>query len=139
VTAEQPQPGPAATGVKGFLSLLIEQVSELARLYATSARQEVEEGLNQVKIALIFFAVTVGLLAVGAMVLILLLVSAISAITGLPLWATALFVLFIVVGLAVLFAFLGYRRVRDLQLMPEKTIAAAKEDLEWAQHLTKRG
>jgi hypothetical protein len=73
------------------------------------------------------------------MVLILLLVSAISAITGLPLWATALFVLFIVVGLAVLFAFLGYRRVRDLQLMPEKTIAAAKEDLEWAQHLTKRG
>jgi hypothetical protein len=135
VTADQPQP----TGVKGFLSLLIEQVSELGRLYATAARQEVEEGLNQVKVALIFFGVTVGLLAVAAMVLILLLVATISAVTGLPLWATALFVLFFVVALAILFAWLGYRRVKDIQIMPEQTIAAAKEDLEWAQHWTRRG
>ena len=134
MTAEPPPP----TGVKGFLSLLIEQVSELARLYATSARQEVEEGLNQLKIALIFFGLTVALLAVGAMVLVLLFVSAVSAITGLPLWATALFVLFIVVALAALFGWLGYRRVSRARLMPDETIASAKEDLEWAQHLTRR-
>jgi uncharacterized membrane protein YqjE len=134
VTSEQPQP----TGVKGFLSLLFEQVSELARLYATSARQEVEEGLNQLKIALIFFGITVALLAVGAMVLVILFVATVSAITGLPMWATALFVLFIVVALAAIFGWLGYRRVSRARLMPEETIASAKEDLEWAQHLTRR-
>jgi uncharacterized membrane protein YqjE len=134
VPADQPQP----TGVRGFVSLLIEQVSELARLYATSARQEVEQGLNQLKIALIFWSFTVALLAVGAMVLVILFVAAVSAITGLPMWATALFVLFIVVALAAIFGWLGYRRVSRARLMPEETIASAKEDLEWAQHLTRR-
>ena len=136
MTAEAPQE-PQATGVRGFLSLLIEQVGELARLYATAARQEVEEGLNQVKVALVFFGFTVGLLAAGAVVLIILLVLSIAAVTGIPGWAVALFVLFVLIGLAVLFAFLGYRRIKDVRLLPEETIAAAKEDLEWAQHLTK--
>jgi membrane protein DedA with SNARE-associated domain len=135
VTEEHRNP----TGVRGLLGQLIEQLGELARLYATSARQEVEEGFNQLKIALVFFGVTVALLAVAAMVLVLLFVSAVSAMTGLPLWATALFVLFMVVALAVIFAYFGYRRVKRARLMPEATIAAAKEDLEWAQHLTKRG
>jgi hypothetical protein len=135
VTADQPE----ATGVKGFLGLLIEQVRDLARLYATAARQEVEAGLNDIKVALIFFGVTIGLLAAGAVVLIILVVFAISAATGIPPWATALFILFVLVGLAILLAFLGYRRVKDVSLMPDQTIAAAKEDLEWAQHLTRRG
>jgi uncharacterized membrane protein YqjE len=135
VAGEAPEP----TGIRGLLGLLIEQVTELGRLYATAARQEVEEGLNQLKIALIFFGVMVALLAVAIMVLVLLFVSALSAATGLPLWATALLLLAVVLVLATLFGFLGYRRVQRARLMPEETIAAAKEDLEWAQHLTKRG
>jgi hypothetical protein len=125
--------------MRGLLGLLIEQVTELGRLYATAARQEVEEGLNQLKVALVFFGVMVALLAVAIMVLVLLFVSALSAATGLPLWATALLVLAVVLVLATFFGWLGYRKVQSASLMPEDTIAAAKEDLEWAQHLTKRG
>jgi Putative Actinobacterial Holin-X, holin superfamily III len=124
--------------MRGLIGLLIEQVSELARLYATSARQEVEEGLNHLKIAAVFFGVMVALLAVAIMVLVLLLVSAISAASGLPLWATALLVLTVVLVLATVLGWLGYRRVQKARLMPDETIAAAKEDLEWVQHLTKR-
>ena len=124
--------------MRGLIGLLIEQVTELARLYATSARQEVEEGLNHLKIALVFFGVMVALLAVAIMVLVLLFVSAISAATGLPLWATALLVLTVVLVLATVLGWLGYRRVQKASFMPEETIAAAKEDLEWAQHWTKR-
>lgn len=124
--------------MRGLLGLLIEQVTELGRLYATAARQEVEEGLNQLKIALVFFGVMVALLAVAIMVLVLLFVSALSAATGLPLWATALLVLSVVLVLATVFGWLGYRRVQRARLMPEDTIAAAKEDLEWAQHWTRR-
>ncbi|RPH36227.1 MAG: phage holin family protein [Chloroflexi bacterium] len=124
--------------MRGLIGLLIEQVTDLARLYATSARQEVEEGLNQLKIAAVLFGVMVALLAVAIMVLVLLLVSAISAASGLPLWATALLVLTVVLVLATVLGWLGYRRVQKARLMPDETIAAAKEDLEWVQHLTKR-
>ncbi len=97
VTANPTDP-PQATGPRGLLGQLIEQVIELGQLYLTAARQEVEEGLNSIKVALILFGVAVAFLAVGIMVLVLLFVSALSAITGLPLWATALIVLFIVLA-----------------------------------------
>jgi membrane protein DedA with SNARE-associated domain len=124
--------------MRGLIGLLIQQVTELGRLYATAARQEVEEGLNHLKVAAIFFGITVALLAVAIMVLVLMLVSALAAATGLPLWAAALIVLSVVLVLATVFGWLGYRRVQKARLMPEETIAAAKEDLEWAQHWTKR-
>jgi membrane protein DedA with SNARE-associated domain len=125
--------------MRGLLGLLIEQVTELGRIYATAARQEVEEGLNHLKIAAVFFGVMIAMLAVAIMVLVLLFVSALAAATGLPLWAAALLVLTVVLVLAVVLGWLGYRRVQKARLMPEETIAAAKEDLEWAQHWTRRG
>ena len=131
-------PKPDPPGVRGLIGQLIEQLIDLGRLYATAARQEVEEGLNHLKIAIVLFGVTVMFLAIGAVVLILLVVTALSAAIGLPLWVTALVVLLIVVMLAGLFGWLGYRRLMDTTIIPEQTIEAAKEDLEWAQHLTKR-
>jgi uncharacterized membrane protein YqjE len=111
----------------------------LGRLYFAAARQEVEVGLNHLKFALVFFGITITFLAVAVMVLILLIVSGLSAALDLPLWVTALIVLTIVLLLAALFGWLGYRRVQQAKLMPEETIEAAKEDLEWAQHWTRRG
>ncbi len=134
-----PTDPPPASGPRGLLGQLIEQLVQLGQLYVTAARQEVEQGLNSIKIALIFFGVTVMFLAVAVVLVILLVVSTIAEITGLPLWATALIVLFVVLLLAALFGWLGYRRVVNVKLMPEQTIEAAKEDLEWAQHLTRRG
>jgi len=129
---------PDPSGIRGLLSLLIEQVSELGRLYVAAARQEVEEGLNHLKVGSVLVGIALAFLAVGAMVLVLLLVSAISAATGLPLWAVALLVLAFVVIVATVLLWLAYQRFRRARLMPEETIAAAKEDLEWAQHWTKR-
>jgi uncharacterized membrane protein YqjE len=134
-TDQKPNP----PGVRGLIGQLIEQVIEMGRLYATAARQEVEEGLNHLKIAIILFGVTATFLAVGVVVLVLLVVSALSAAIGIPLWVTALVVLLIVLLLAGLFGWLGYRRLMETSIIPEQTIEAAKEDLEWAQHLTKRG
>ena len=131
--------GPAPTGPRGLIGLLIEQVTELVRLYATAARQELEAGFTHLKFGALFLGISLAFMAVGAMVLVLLLVSAISEATGLPLWVTALFVLAVVILLAALFAWLAYRRVKQARFMPDETIAAAREDLEWAQHWTKRG
>ena len=135
MAAKTPEP----SGIRALFSLLIEQVSELARLYVAAARQEVGEGLNHLKVAAVLVGISLILLAVAAVVLVLLLVSAISAVFGIPLWAAALIVLVGVLLLAGLCGWLAYRRLRHARLMPEETIAAAREDLEWAQHWTKRG
>ena len=139
MTTETADQNPSPPGLRGLLGQLIEQLTELGRLYATAARQEVEEGLNHFKIAAVFFGVVAVMVAVAAVVLVILLVEAISVASGIPRWATALFILLVVFVLAVLFGFLGYRRIQKARIIPEETIAAAKEDLEWAQHLTKRG
>ena len=107
-------------------------------MYVAAARQEVEEGLNHLKVGSLLVGIALMFLAVGAMVLVLLLVSALSAATGLPLWAVALIVLVVVLIVAAVLLWLAYRRFRRARLMPEETIAAAREDLEWAQHWTKR-
>lgn len=135
MTAQPPDPN----SVRGLLGLLLEQVSELARLYAAAGRQEVEEGLNHLKVGSLLMGVALSFMAVAAMVLVLEVVAVLGAVTGLPLWAAALLVLVVVLLLAALFGWLAYRRFKRARLMPEETIAAAKEDLEWAQHWTKRG
>jgi len=119
--------------------LLIEQVSELARLYVAAARQEVGEGLNQLKAAAVLGGIALILIALAAVVLVVLMVSLISALFGIAMWAAALIVLLGLLLLAALCGWLAYRRLRHARLMPEETIAAAREDLEWAQHWTKRG
>ena len=135
MAAQTPEP----TGIRGLLSLLIEQVSELARLYVAAARQEVGEGLNQLKVAAILLGIGLGLVVLAAVDLVIFVVSVISAATGIALWATSLIVLLALLLLAGLCGWLAYRRIRHARLMPEETIAAAREDLEWAQHWTKRG
>jgi len=135
VAAQTPEP----KGIRGLLSLLIEQVSELARLYFAAARQEVGEGLNQLKVAAILGGIALILIALAAVVLVVLMVSVISAMFGIAMWAAALIVLLGLLLVAALCGWLAYRRLRHARLMPEETIAAAREDLEWAQHWTKRG
>jgi uncharacterized membrane protein YqjE len=135
VAAQKPEP----SGIRGLLSLLFDQVSELARLYVTAARQEVGEGLNQLRTAVVLVGIVLGLVVLAALVLVVFLVSALSAATGLPLWATSVIVFLALVAVAALFGWIAYRRIRGAKLMPEATIAAAREDLEWAQHWTKRG
>ncbi|MGH2488892.1 MAG: phage holin family protein [Candidatus Limnocylindria bacterium] len=135
MAAQTPEP----SGIRGLFSLLIEQGSELARLYVAAARQEVEEGLNQLRTAAILIGIVVSLVVLAGVVVVVFVVSVLSAATGLPLWAMSLIVFLVLVAVAVLFGWLAYRRIRGAKLMPEETIAAAREDLEWAQHWTKRG
>ena len=135
MAAQTPEP----SGIRGLLGLLFEQGSELGRLYLAAARQEVGEGLNQLRTAAILIGIVLALVVLAGVVLIVFLVSVLSSATGLPLWAMSLIVFLVLVVVAVLLGWLAYRRIRGAKLMPEETIASAREDLEWAQRLTKRG
>lgn len=105
----------------------------------SAARQEIGEGLNQLRTAAILIGIVLGLAVLAAVVLVVFVVSVLSAATGIPPWAMSLIVFLVLTAVAVLCGWLAYRRIRRAKLMPEQTIAAAREDLEWAQRLTKRG
>lgn len=135
MAAQTPEP----KGIRGLLSLLIAQFSELGRLYFAAARQEVGVGLNQLKVAAVLGGIALILIALAAVVLVVLMVAVISAVFGIAMWAAALILLLGLLLLAALCGWLAYRRLRHARLLPEETIAAAREDLEWAQHWTKRG
>ena len=131
-------PSPEPTSLRGWVRLLVDQFRELGFLYLASARREVEAGVGHLKAGLILLSVALGLAAVATMVVVLLGVAVFSAITGWPMWLAALVVLAVLVVLIVLVAWLATRRLRRARFMPEETMSAVKEDLEWAQRWTKR-
>src|SRR3970040_74785 len=86
VAAQSPDPN----ALRCLLGMLSEQVSELARLYVAAARQEVGEGLNQLKAASVLLGLVLALLSVAAMVMRVGLAPHLSAATRTALWAAAL-------------------------------------------------
>jgi succinate dehydrogenase hydrophobic anchor subunit len=111
----------------------------LAKLEAQRGRQEVTEQILQYRTGVILLALAFGFVLLSVFVLMILLVLVISALTGVPGWAVALVILLVLVAFAALFAWRGINKIQATHFTPEETIAAVKEDLEWAKRLLRRG
>jgi protein-S-isoprenylcysteine O-methyltransferase Ste14 len=116
---------------------LISGVVQLARLELTRGRQEIGQMLAETKSGLMLIGVALVIVLLALITFVMLIVLAIAALTGLPEWLVALIVLVVFIGLAILLAWLGIRRIRIGP--PEETIEAVKEDIAWAKRLIRRG
>lgn len=112
---------------------------ELAKLEAQRGRQEITENLLQYRTGVILLALAFGFVILGVFVLMILLVLVIAALTGVPGWVVSLVILLLLVALAALFAWRGILKIQATNFTPDETIAAVKEDLEWAKRLLRRG
>jgi uncharacterized membrane protein YqjE len=121
----------------GLVGRLVNGVMELARLEATRGRQELGQMVDDTKQGALLMGIAGGLLFMALMVLLILLVEAITLLTGLPRWVTALVSLVVLVGVGAALGYIGAKRIRVGA--PEETIEAVKEDIEWARRLLKRG
>ena len=126
---------PRRESVFGLARQLITGGIRLVRLEIQHGRQEVGERVGQNVRAAIFFGIAAGLALLGLIALVVLLIALLALI--LPLWASALIWLVILVAAAALFAFLGKNRIRSP--VPEETIESVKEDIAWAKRLLRRG
>jgi uncharacterized membrane protein YqjE len=131
-SAREPRPSMIALARQ-----LVTGVVELARLEATRGRQELGQMANDVKAGLLLMGIAFVLLFMALMVLLIFVVTALSAISGLPPWVIALFALVFLIGVGGLLAFMGVKRIRVGP--PEETIQAVQEDIEWAKRLLRRG
>jgi len=111
----------------------------LAKLEAERGRQEITENLLQYRTGVVLLAIAFGFVILSVFVLMILVVLVISALTGLPGWVVALFMVLLLVALAALFGWRGIIKIQASTFTPEETIAAVKEDLEWAKRLLRRG
>ena len=63
----------------------------------------------------------------------------IAALTGLPGWVVALFMLLLLLAIAALVGWRGILKIQSAKFTPDETIEAVKEDFEWAKRLLRRG
>ena len=109
----------------------------LAKLEVQRGRQEMVRNLGQLKGGILLLALAAGL---GLVFLIALVAFVVAVLVAIGLWWVALIVLALLLVGAGLLAWRGIKRVTSTKFTPEETIAAVKEDVEWAKNrLLRRG
>jgi uncharacterized membrane protein YqjE len=109
----------------------------LAKLEVQRGRQEMARNLGQLKGGVLMLAIAAAL---TVMFLIALLAFVIAVLVVIGLWWVALILLVVLLVGAGLLGWRGIKRVTSTKFTPEETIAAVKEDVEWAKNrLLKRG
>lgn len=109
----------------------------LAKLEVQRGRQEMARNLGQLKGGILQLAIAAAL---GLVFLIGLIGFVMAVLVLIGLWWVALIVLALLVLIAALLAWRGIKKVTSTKFTPEETIAAVKEDVEWAKNrLLRRG
>jgi hypothetical protein len=108
------------------MSLLVRQEVQLARLEIEQKASRVGGELGKIA--------TGGLVAyLGALALAAALILVLTQVANIPAWASAL----LVGGVLAIAGFImlqgGFRRIRNLDMTPRRTVETLKDDVQWAK------
>jgi hypothetical protein len=126
-------PGDAPGRRENAFTLLKRLVSggvSLAKLEIQRGRQEMAANLGHLKGGIVLLAIAAALVFTFVIALIAFVMAVLVAI---GLWWVALLLLVLLLAIAGLLAWRGIKRVSSTKFTPEETIAAVKEDVEWAK------
>ncbi|MEO8251042.1 MAG: phage holin family protein [Chloroflexota bacterium] len=115
--------------VSGFVAL--------GRLELQHGRQEIGAMLATARRGVVMIGIAIGLVFAALITLLVAVIMALAALTGLPAWLMALLLTLVLIGVAGLIAYSGIRRLKIGP--PEETIASVKEEVAWARRLIRRG
>lgn len=131
--------GPAADGPRradeASLAELVGSLVDDARLLLHKeielARAEVSDELRKARQAGIALGVGGAIAAVGALLLVIMVVQMLIAFVGMPAWMAYMLVggALTIVGVMALIA--GARRARAIDPLPRETIDSVRKDVEW--------
>jgi hypothetical protein len=116
---------------------IINDFQVLVKQEAALARREFADELRKGKQAAISLGIGVGVLTVGALLLIFMLVFFLNwAVPAIPLWGAFGIVggLLVLVGLALLVR--AKSKAEDIHVVPERTAETMKENLRWIKNPT---
>jgi putative superfamily III holin-X len=119
---------------------LVSGTVDLARLEVLRGRQEITKNVVDYRNGVVLLAIGFGFVILAVIVLVILFVVGLAALTGVPAWVIALVLLVVLLAVAGLLAWRGITKIGDSNFTPDETIAAVKEDIEWAKKtLLRRG
>ena len=113
-----------------LLKRLVSGGVSLAKLEVQRGRQEMAANLGVLKGGIVLLAIAAALVLMFVIALIAFVMAVLVAI---GLWWVALLLLVLLLAMAGLLAWRGIKRVSSTKFTPEETIAAVKEDVEWAK------
>ncbi len=113
-----------------LLKRLVSGGVSLAKLEVQRGRQEMAANLGVLKGGIVLLAIAAALVITFVIGLIAFVMAVLVAI---GLWWVALLLLVLLLAIAGLMAWQGIKRVSSTKFTPDETIAAVKEDVEWAK------
>jgi len=125
-----PGDAPRRENALTLLKRLVSGGVSLAKLEIQRGRQEMAANLGQLKGGIVLLAIAAALVILFVIALIAFVMAVLVAI---GLWWVALLFLVVLLAVAGLLAWRGIKRVSSTKFTPEETIAAVKEDVEWAK------
>lgn len=102
----------------------------LAKLEVQRGKQEMARNLGQLRGGIVLIAIAAGI-ALAFLIALVAFIIAVLVVIGL--WWIALILVLALAALAGFLAWRGIKQVTSTSFTPEETIAAVKEDIEWAK------
>ncbi|MDX1663039.1 MAG: phage holin family protein [Candidatus Promineifilaceae bacterium] len=117
-----------------------ELFSELSRETSTLVRQEVHlakvemsETATKVGKNIAFIAAGGAVLYAGFLVILLVFIDGLIDAANIEAWLAALIVGLVVLAIGGFLVYRGYNQLKQVDMVPERTIETLKEDAEWAK------
>jgi hypothetical protein len=127
------QAGPEANNVPGLLTGIVHDIQDLAKQELELLKHHVEGALTTIKEASGFLAVALFCLLAAGVLLCIALAEALRQYTTIPAWGCYLIVAGVVAVPGVALAVLGWQKLWKISELPEQSVAALKENLEWTK------
>jgi hypothetical protein len=126
---------PAAPSLAALLGGIMHDAKDLLFQELTLAKLEGHDELGQIKTAVLFLGIGIGVSAVGGMLLSMMLVHVLAAYTDIPLWGCYGIVgsVFGVLGWVLLAS--GKHKAEEIDVMPQ-TVETMKENAQWLREQT---
>jgi hypothetical protein len=110
---------------------LVSDAKELLRQELVLAKYEITQEVHKTKSALISLGAGVGIISVGGLLLLVMLVHALNALTGLPLWACYGIIGGMLAIVGILLIYSGKKTISQIDMIPQQTVATMKENVRW--------
>jgi uncharacterized membrane-anchored protein YitT (DUF2179 family) len=114
-----------------LVSDLVSDAKELLRQELALAKYEITQEVHKTKSALISLGAGVGIISVGGLLLLVMLVHALNALTGLPLWACYGIIGGMLAIVGMLLIYRGKKTISQIDMIPQQTVETMKENARW--------
>jgi len=122
--------------VTGLVSGIVDDAQTLIRQQVAMIREEIRSDLRKTKEAVVSIAAGAVVAALAAGPLVFMFVALLHELAGWAWWSSALLVgaVLAVAGAGLIFA--GIRRFQSFNPLPDQSVAALKENVQWIKHPT---